>query len=99
MIDFFRVERHLRSMFATNGWKHFGIVAKMDPAVIPYASVMVDPQLWGRTGGVTLSIMEYDANGQPHPKVIGESNLLALFLYKGCHQRLLPPLVTSFLVW
>ncbi len=78
LIDFFRVERHLRSMFATNGWKHFGIVAKMDPAVIPYASVMVDPQLWGRTGGVTLSIMEYDANGQPHPKVIGESNLLAL---------------------
>ncbi len=78
LIEYFRVERALRKMLGTDDWKQFGIVNKLGETSIPYGTVLVNPLIWGCTGGVTLSVMEHDESGQLRPRIVGESNLLRL---------------------
>ena len=78
LIEYFRVERVLRDMLATEDWKKFGVVNKLGKATISYGCTLFNPLIWGCTGGVTLSVMEYDESGQLRPRVVGESNLLRL---------------------
>jgi len=83
LIMFGRVERFLRSSFASEEWKKLGIVNKLNTNDLSsFEDFLFDSKYWGANCGVVLRKEVVDNNGNQWAIAIGESNLLNLIAQK-----------------
>ena len=78
VIQYWRIERYLRSMLASNDWKKLGVITGgSEELLCGCRNFLIDPMLWGPCGGVALLNLEYDSKAKRYDRnICGETTLL-----------------------